>query len=131
MDSGATTADHVNFSLEFAPSSDEARESALEALRAGGAEVQLEEGRALVVLIAGAIALVTLINLLIDLQRRLTRHGVIVNAFDPRNIEVKEDSGLEYGIIVTVDAHGNTQEFDQRKNPVGVETILKSLTGGS
>jgi hypothetical protein len=129
-DTETSIAERVNFSLEFEPSPDLQPDETLQLARDRGAEAGLEQGRDLLVLIAGAMALVALINLVIDLQRRLTRHGIIVNAFDPRNIEVKEDPNLEYGVIVTVDSSGHTSEFDQRQTPAGVETILKSLTSG-
>jgi hypothetical protein len=121
-------ADQVQFVWETAVASDV--EQRVQALEASGAQVHFEEGRPIVEVIVGVMALVALVNLILDLQRRMTRHGIIINASDPTNIQVKEEPGLEYGMVVTVDQHGNTGEFDQRKNPAGLETILKALVPG-
>lgn len=127
MSTASGGADQVHFRWELAESSGSVDDRITE-LEQHGATATLDESRvAFIPVIVGAIALVALANMLVDLHRRLTSHGVMVNASDPSNVEIKEDPHLEYGIILVVDPRGTVVNFDQRKDAVSVNTLVQAL----
>ena len=120
-------ADQIQFRWELAPSSGSVGDRIAE-LEQHGATATLDESRvAFIPVIVGAIALVALANMLIDLHHRLTSHGIMVNASDPSNVEIKEDPHLEFGIILVVDPRGTVISYDQRKEAVSVNMLVQAL----
>ncbi len=129
MDEPAT-GERVSFSWELPSSSPDTQERMRQLTHVGAEVAQSESRDPFTLIMVGAIGVVALANMVVDLHRRLTHHGILINASDPRNIQIKEDPNLEYGIIIVVDATGETKQYDQRRDSVSVEALLTALTGG-
>jgi hypothetical protein len=108
-------------------------ESVAEALRAGGADAEIEEARGLVVtpesvpiLISGIMAIPTLVNAVLALVRR-SKPGLIVDTTSG-SVVFREDSHVPGGKIVAI-TKGDTKVTIEDLDRDGIPTLTQVLAG--